>query len=648
MSFPVLTSSTRGPRAVAGPAAGIALALAAVVLPACDGQRNRQAPDAAARPGAAAGTRASGGPMLPAGAAPGDWTIPARDFASTRFSPLDQITAGNVSGLELAWTFSTGVLRGHEAAPIVAGGTMYLVTPYPNYLYALDVATGEQRWKYDPGAARASQGVACCDVVNRGAAYADGRVFFNTLDVHTVAVDAKSGKALWKVKLGEINRGESMTMAPLVVGDKVYVGNSGGEFGVRGWITALDAASGKIAWRAYHTGPDADVLIGPRFTPYYPQDRGKDLGVTTWPPDQWKIGGGAVWGWISYDPETNTIFYGTSNPGVWNPAMRPGDNKWATTIFARDADTGEALWAYQTTPHDEHDYDGVNELLLLDLDVGGQSRKVLVRPGRNGFMYILDRRTGEVLSAEPYGVVNWATGIDLKTGRPVLNPDKATGNRAARHVCPAAPGMKDWQPSAFSPRTGLLYLPHNNLCMDYEGGQTGYIAGTPYVGAQVKMYAGPGGHRGVFGAWDPAKQRMAWEIKERFPVWSGAVVTAGDVAFYGTMDRWFKAVDARSGKLLWQFRVGSGIIGQPVTYLGPDGRQYVAILSGVGGWAGAAALGLLPEIDPFIALGFANAMKDLPEVTPQGGMLYVFALRRDAGQGGGGAGGQVDTLRGTP
>jgi PQQ-dependent dehydrogenase (methanol/ethanol family) len=482
--------------------------------------------------------------------------------------------------------------------------------------------------------------VACCDVVNRGAAYADGRVFFNTLDVHTVAVDAKSGKELWKTKLGEINQGESMTMAPLVADGLVYVGNSGGEFGVRGWITALDAATGKIVWRAYHTGPDADVLIGPRFKPFYSSHKGKDLGVSTWPPDQWKIGGGAVWGWISYDPETKTIYYGTSNPGVWNPAMRPGDNKWSTSIFARDAETGEALWAYQTTPHDEHDYDGVNELLLLDLDVGGRTRPVVVRPGRNGFMYVIDRRTGEVLSAEPWGHVNWASRVDLKTGLPVMNDDKRTGNRLATNVCPAAPGMKDWQPSAFSPRTGLLYLPHNNLCMDYEGGEASYIAGTPYVGAQVKMYAGPGGHRGVFSAWDPAKQRSVWEIKERFPVWSGTVVTAGDVAFYGTMDRWFKAVNARTGELLWQYQVGSGIIGQPMTYEGPDGTQYIAILSGVGGWSGAAALGILPDVDPYIALGFANAMKDLPQYTAQGGMLYVFALDGRGRPGAPAAGGE--------
>jgi PQQ-dependent dehydrogenase (methanol/ethanol family) len=574
----------------------------------------------------------------PTGAIPsepedGEWRIPAKNFASTRYSGLDQITIANAAQLQPAFTFSTGVLRGHEAAPIVAGNTMYIVTPHPNILYALDLTrNGALKWKYDPGTSRAARGVACCDVVNRGAASAGGRVFFNTLDVHTVAVDAETGKQLWKVKLGDINRGESMTMAPLVVGDKVYVGNSGGEFGVRGWITALEAASGRIAWRAYSTGPDKDVLIGSRFKPFYAADTMPDLGVTTWPPDQWRIGGGAVWGWISYDPDMNAVFYGTSNPGTWNPALRPGDNKWATSVFARDADTGEALWAYQWTPHDEQDYDGVNENILLDLPWGGVTRKLLIRPERNGFMYVLDRTTGEVLAADPYGPVNWASRIDLKTGRPVLNPDKSTANRQARNVCPAAPGMKDWQPSAFSPRTALLYVPHNNLCMDYAGVEANYIAGTPYVGAEVRMYAGPGGHRGVFSAWDPIKRRKVWEIKERFPVWSGAVATAGDVVFYGTMDRWFKAVNARTGALLWKFQVGSGIIGQPVTYRGPDGRQYVAILSGVGGWAGAAALGIMPEVDPFIALGFADAMKDLPDHTAEGGTLHVFSLPEEAGQ----------------
>jgi PQQ-dependent dehydrogenase (methanol/ethanol family) len=555
--------------------------------------------------------------------------MPARDYAATRFSAQDQINAGNVASLKLAWTFSTGLVKGHEAAPLVVGDTMYVVTPYPNVLYALDLAHpgGPLKWVYKPKPAAAAQGVACCDVVNRGAAYAEGRIFYNTLDDHTIALDAESGQELWNSQVGDINHGESMTMAPLVVKGKVLVGNSGGEFGVRGWLTALDAGSGRTAWRAYSTGPDAEVLIGPDFKPFYAQDRGADLGVSTWPPEMWKIGGGTVWGWISYDPDLNLIYYGTSNPGPWNPDQRPGDNKWTATIFARDPDTGQAKWALQWNPHDLFDYDGVNENVLADLSLGGRTRKVLLHPDRNGYLYVVDRSSGEILSAKPFAHVTTTTGIDLQTSRPIEVEDKRPGfGKVVRDICPAAPGGKDWQPSAFSPRTGLLYVPHNNLCQEEEGVQANYIEGTPFVGANVKMYAGPGGNRGEFTAWDPVAGAAVWKIDERFPAWSGALATAGDVVFYGTMDRWFKAVHARTGERLWQFQAGSGIIGQPITYRGPDGKQYVAVLSGVGGWSGAVVSGPLDTRDGSSALGFVNAMTDLPQYTNAGGMLYVFSL----------------------
>jgi lanthanide-dependent methanol dehydrogenase len=559
----------------------------------------------------------------------GQWIIPARNFASTRYSGLNQITVANVGQLRLAWSFSTGVTRGHEAAPLVVDNTMYVVTPFPNLLYALDLTQpgAPLKWTYKPSPMLASQGVACCDLVNRGASYFDGKIFYNTLDAHTVAVDAKTGREVWKTKVGDINKGESTTMAPLVVKGKVLVGNSGGEFGVRGWLTALDAKTGKLAWRAYHTGPDKDVLIGARFKPFYSQDRGKDLGVTTWPGDAWKIGGGGSWGWISYDPDLDLIYYGTSNPGPWNPEIRPGDNKWTAGMFARDPDNGEAVWAYQWSPHDLYDHDGINELVLLDLPIKGQIRKVLVRPERNGYVYVLDRQTGEVLSADPYGFITTSKGVDLESGRLIEVPEKApvTG-KVIREICPAAPGMKDWQPSSYSPRTGLLYIPHQNLCQDEEVTEANYIEGTPYVAAIVKMYPGPGGHRGVVTAWDPIARKAAWEVKEKFPVWSGTVVTAGDVVFYGTMDGWFKALDATSGKELWRFKTGSGIIGQPVVYRGPDEKEYVAVLSGVGGWAGAVVAGGLDIRDSSAALGFVNAMKDLPQATTKGGMLYAFSL----------------------
>ena len=559
----------------------------------------------------------------------GQWPMPAKNYASTRFSGLEEINTSNVANLKLAWSFSTGVVRGHEAAPIVVNNTMYVITPYPNYVYALDLTQpgGPVKWKYEPNPVSSAQGVACCDVVNRGLAYSDNKIFFNTLDNQTIALDANTGTEIWKTKVGDINLGESITMAPLVVKGKVLVGNSGGEFGVRGWLTALNAADGKIVWRAYHTGPDADVLIGANFHPYYAQDQGKELGVTSWPSDAWKIGGGTMWGWISYDPELNLIFYGTGNPGPWNPEQRPGDNKWTCGIFARDPDTGEARWFYQLSPHDLHDYDGINEQILMDVPVNGQMRKVLVRPERNGYVYVIDRTNGQVLSANGFGYITTSKGVDLNTGRIIYNPEKEPKvGQVVREICPAAPGMKDWQPSAFSPRTGLIYIPHQNLCMDMEGMEANYIAGTPYVGANVRMYAGPNGNRGEFLAWDPVKNEKVWEVSENFPVWSGALATAGDVVFYGTMDGWFKAVDAKNGTLLWQFKCGSGIIGQPISYRGPDGKQYVAILSGVGGWSGAIVAGGLDPRDATAALGFVGAMGDLPQHTTRGGMLYVFAL----------------------
>lgn len=559
------------------------------------------------------------------------WIMPGKDYAGTRYSGLDQINGGNVRNLQVAWTFSTGVLHGHEAAPLVVGDTLYVVTPYPNILYALDLKQdGALKWVYKSNPERASQGVACCDVVNRGAVYVDGKIIFNMLDDHTVAVDAGTGKEVWKTKLGDINFGETMTMAPLAVKDKVLVGNSGGEMGVRGWVTALNVNDGKMVWRAYSTGPDKDVLIGPDFKAPYAKDRGKDLGISTWTPGQWKMGGGSVWGWLTYDPQADLFYYGTSNPGTWNADQRPGDNKWSSSIFARNPDTGAAKWALQYNPHDEYDYDGVNENVLVDLTIDGKARKTLLHPDRNGYMYEMDRLTGEIISAQPFANVNTVSAIDLKTSAPVMVKAKATHQgELVKDICPAAPGGKDWQPSAYSPRTRLLYVPHNNLCMDYEAVQVGYIAGTPYLGANVVMKKGPGGNGGAFTAWDPVTSKRAWSIPEKFPVWSGAVATAGDVVFYGTMDRWFKAVDAKTGKELWKFRTGSGVIGQPISFKGPDGRQYIAVLAGVGGWSGAVVAGNLDTKIPYGALGFVAATTDLPQYTASGGTLYVFALPGD-------------------
>jgi len=571
-------------------------------------------------------------PVPPASAAPaedGNWAMPAKNYASTRFSELREITTENVAALRVAATFSTGALRGHEAAPIVFGDTMYVITPFPNRVYALDLVKPglPLKWSYDPKPVASAQGVACCDTVNRGGQYWEGAIYFATLDGQAIALDAATGAERWRAQLGNINKGETITMAPLVVKGEVLVGNSGGEFGVRGWLAALDAKTGKQRWRAYSTGPDRDVLIGPKFAPFYPAEKGRDLGMKTWPPEAWKLGGGTTWGWISYDPALNLIYYGTANPGPWNPEQRPGDNKWTGGIFARDADTGEARWFYQAVPHDLYDHDAINEIVLLDAEIGGRQRQILVRPERNGFLYVIDRTTGEVLSADPYGFVNSTSHVDLATGRPIHNPEKEPKvGKVVRDICPPAPGAKDWNPSAYSPLTGLLYIPHMNLCMNWESLEANYIAGTPYVGANVVSFAGPGGHRGELSAWDVVQRKKAWSVKEDLPLWSGALATAGQLVFYGTLDGVFKALDARTGELKWQFKTGSGIVGQPISYRGPDGRQYIAILSGVGGWMGAIVSNELDARDPTAANGVANAVKDLPQRTRQGGTLYVFAL----------------------
>ncbi|MFC4308854.1 PQQ-dependent dehydrogenase, methanol/ethanol family [Steroidobacter flavus] len=593
---------------------------------------NPQSVSSAAAPAPAAGPANISAPAAASPPEDGQWMMPARDYANTRFSGLDEINTDNVSKLQLEFTFATGTLLGQESAVLAVGDTLYFVTPFPNILYAVDLKQpgGGLKWKFDPKPDASAQGVACCQPVIRGPVYSNGRIFYNTTDTHTVALDAATGQLLWKTRVGDFNYGEAFTMAPLVVKDKVLVGNSGAEFGARGWLTALNVSDGSVAWRAYSTGSDADALIDTaEFKPFYPQYHGKDLGITTFPPDHWKIGGGTVWGWISYDPELDLIYYGTSNPSPWNHEVRPGDNLWTNGIFARNPDNGHARWFYQTSPHDLWDHSGVNENLLLDVNWEGKPRKVLVRPDRNGYIYVIDRVTGELLAADAFTYITASKGVDMKTGRLIHNEDKIPSQgKVVREVCPNSPGAKDWTPSSFSKRTGLIYMPHNNMCMDWEIKPVSYIAGTGYLGVNARFYPGPGDHVGEMMAWDPVARRKLWAVNEKWPVWSGTAVTAGDVVFYGNLEGWFKAVHARTGEVLWQFRTASGIIGQPTTFRGPDGRQYVAILSGIGGWAGALVSSELDERDPTAAKGFGNMIGELKKQSGIGGMLYVFALPR--------------------
>jgi PQQ-dependent dehydrogenase (methanol/ethanol family) len=573
-------------------------------------------------------------------AKPEQWAIQTGDYANHRYSELDQINRENVGDLRVAWTFSTGVLRGHEGSPLVIGDIMYVHTPFPNNVFALDLANdGKILWRYEPQQDPEVIAVMCCDTVNRGVAYADGMILLSQADTTVVALDAKSGEVKWSTKIGDPAIGETLTATVMPVKDKVMVGVSGGEYGVRGRLTALNLADGTEAWKAYSTGPDDEMLVDPEKTTHLGKPVGADSSLNSWEGDQWKIGGGSIWGWFSYDPDLNLVYYGTGNPSTWNPSQRPGDNKWSMTIMARDADTGMAKWFYQMTPHDEWDFDGVNENILTDQEIDGQPRKLLTHFDRNGFGYTLDRETGELLVAEKFDpAVNWATHVEMdpnsdQYGRPQVVAEYSTAQNGEDEnttgVCPAALGTKDQQPAAYSPKTQTFYVPTNHVCMDYEPFRVAYTAGQPYVGATLSMYPAPDSHGGMgnFIAWDNVEGKIKWSLPEQFSVWSGALATAGDVVFYGTLEGYLKAVDADTGEELYKFKTPSGIIGNVMTYE-REGKQYIGILSGVGGWAGIGlAAGLT---NPNEGLGAVGGYAALSDYTELGGQLTVFELPGEA------------------
>ncbi len=573
---------------------------------------------------------------------PKNWAQQSGNYAGTRHSKLNQITTANVGSLKVAWTFSTGVLRGHEGSPLVVGNTMYLHTAFPNNVFALNLDDENKIiWKYSPKQDPSVIPVMCCDTVNRGVQYAEGKILLHQADTSLVAIDAKTGKELWKSVNADPTKGETGTGAPLIVKDKVIIGVSGAEFGVRCHVTAYDLNSGKRVWRAYSMGPDSEILVDPEKTMSLGKPVGKDSSLKTWNGDQWKIGGGSTWGYMAYDAELNLFYYGTGNPSTWNPAQRAGpdgkqiDQKWSMTMFARNPDTGVAAWAYQMTPFDEWDYDGINEPILADIDVGGKKRKTAVHFDRNGFAYTWDRATGELLVAEKYDPkVNWATHVvmdpkDPQYGRPQVVAKYSTFQNGqdvnTKGICPAALGSKDQQPAAFSPVTGLFYVPTNHVCMDYEPFKVSYTAGQPYVGATLSMFPAPDSHGGMgnFIAWDGGKGKIVWSKPEQFSVWSGALTTDGGVAFYGTLEGYLKAVDQKDGKELFKFRTPSGIIGNVFTYE-HKGKQHVGVFSGVGGWAGIGlAAGLT---NPNDGLGAVGGYAGLKQYTELGGSLTVFTL----------------------
>ncbi len=579
---------------------------------------------------------------------PANWATALGNYAGTRYSKLDQINVNNVKNLQPAWSFSTGVLRGHEGGPLVVNGVLYIHTPFPNTVYAIDQKTQSVIWEFTPQMdADVTIPVMCCDTVNRGLSYGDGKIFLQQSDTVLTALDAKTGKRVWSVQNGDPKLGMTNTNAPLVVKDMVLTGIAGGEFGVRGFLAAYDIRTGELRWKGYSMGPDADTLINPDKTTTWKDGKVQKVGANsslkTWKGDQWKIGGGTTWGWYSYDPDLNLVYYGSGNPSTWNPVQRPGDNKWSMSLWARDADTGEVKWVYQMTPHDEWDFDGINETVLVDQKIGGKMRKTIVHFDRNGFGYTLDRVTGELLVAEKFDkTVNWATHVDMKTGRPQVDNRYSTEyhgeDENTTDICPAALGAKNQQPVSYSPQTGYFYISGNHLCMNYEPFEVSYTAGQPYVGATLTMRPAQGDvmtgkadgshNLGQFTAWDATTGKIVWSNKEPFSVWSGSVATAGGVVFYGTLEGYLKAVDAKTGKELYKFKTPSGIIGNVNTWE-YDGKQYVGVLSGIGGWAGigiAAGLDDGSDSTNSEGLGAVGAYRSLSSFTKLGGTLTVFAL----------------------
>ena len=564
-----------------------------------------------------------------------NWAMQAGDMFNQRYSKLDQINKKNVGNMQVAWMFSTGVLRGHEGSPLVIDGTMYLHTPFPNKVFALDLDTQTIKWRYEPKQDTAVIAQMCCDTVYRGLAYAEGKIFLQQADSMLIALDAKDGKKLWEVKNGDPKLGAVNTQAPHVFKDKVVTGISGGEWGVRGFLAAYDINTGKPVWKGYSTGPDAEMLMDPEKTMTWTDGKmapvGKDSSLKTWKDDQWKIGGGTTWGWFSYDKALNLLYYGSGNPGTWNPQQRPGDNKWSMTIFARDVDTGMAKWVYQMTPHDEWDFDGVNEIILADIDVKGKPTKALVHFDRNGFGYTLNRETGELLVAEKFDpTVNWATHVDMKTGRPQVVAKYSTAQNGpdvnTKGICPAALGTKDQQPASFDPVTKLFYVPTNHVCMDYEPFEVEYTAGQPFVGATLSMFPALNSHGGMgnFITWNAGTGKIVQSKPEKFSVWSGSLNTAGGISCYGTLEGFLKCVDRDDiTKELYSFKTPSGIIGNVFTYE-HKGKQYLGVFSGIGGWAGIGmAAGLEKDND---GLGAVGGYRELSRYTELGGSLTIFAV----------------------
>lgn len=527
-----------------------------------------------------------------------EWTTAGGTPEGIRYSELADITPANAAKLKEEFAFKTGTHGSHMGEPLVVGKTLYVVTPFPNKLIAYDLTTGKPKWAYAPNISEYAKGANCCGGINRGAAYADGKIVFNLLDNTTVAVDAVTGKEVWRNRLADPHTGVTMTVAPIIAKGKVITASSSGEMGVRGWIQALDLNTGKALWRAYNTGPDKDVLIGQNFRDNSVYYKGQvDQGATSWPNQRaYLLGGSAAWGYLTYDPELDLLFYGTSQPGVWNADMRCDQaayakdpqkcaNKWGASVFARKPDTGEAVWAYQFTPHDSWDYDAASEAIAVNqtVTVGGvRHDKLLVHFNKNGFAYTFDRATGEVLLAPQFvDEVNWANEVDTVTGLPDVNEDMRVHQGVlTEKICPSVLGGKGWEPASFSPKTGLFYAPTFNLCSNLEALKAEFISGAPYMGTDYSI--GPASDTSYASeliAWDATKGEKLWGVKEQAWIYAGTLTTAGGVVFYSTKAPALKAVDAKTGAPLFNTALQCNTVGNPISFAGSDGKQRIAVFS---------------------------------------------------------------------
>ncbi len=531
-----------------------------------------------------------------------NWPLYGRTYDNTRYSPLTQVTDQNVGQLKLVYAFQLGALRSNEATPIVIGDTLYVSSSSgPRSVYALDARTGTIRWQYQPIVAEDVEPFVCCDLDSRGVTYADGKIIFGTLDGRLMALDAATGKEVWKQIVVDYKQGSAITSPPLVVKNLVISGHAGGEYGARGSISAFELATGKPVWKTY-------TIPGPG-----------EPGNETWKGDSWQHGGGNAWLVGSYDRKTNTVFYGTSNPGPWNAAVRSTGtsdlgkltNLYASSTIALDPDTGKIKWALQSTPAEAWDYDGVNELVLADITIAGQKTPVMMKADRDGFFFVANRETGKLISAEPFVPVNWASGYDLETSRPIEVPAKRPRvDYKATDICPSWMGGKNWQPMSFNPNTGLVYITTNNTCQDMQGQDVTYRRGAFYLGNDFAVNPGHGDHLGQLLALDPATQKPAWTLNLPLPWNGGTMSTAGNLVFFGDITGWFHALNAKTGEQLWKMNVGSGVGAGPMTFA-VDGKQYIAILAG------------RAESPPAF---MGEVGKKIIAATPEGGTLFVFAL----------------------